>query len=117
MKAYDIKWDACEEDVKNLPKEVNIPNFVDADDVSDYLTESTGFPHYGFKLRDDYYSYETKHRCPKCNGSLRYTGSLNTEDYFQCSECGTEFYVEKKTTVINGQEVFIGYKVIKELKR
>lgn len=51
--AYDIKWDTDgdEEILDSLPKEVRIPDgMVDDDEISDYLSDETGFCHAGFKL-------------------------------------------------------------------
>lgn len=51
--AYDIKWDTDgDKDVfDNLPSEVNIPEeMVDNEEISDYVSDETGFCHAGFKL-------------------------------------------------------------------
>lgn len=51
--AYDIKWDTDgdEEILDSLPKEIRIPDgMVDDDEISDYLSDETGFCHAGFKL-------------------------------------------------------------------
>lgn len=62
MKAINIKWDVdYPEDLENLPKEIEIPNDVlgyeDGEDVyeymdeiSDYISDVTGFCHFGFDL-------------------------------------------------------------------
>lgn len=62
MKAINIKWDVdYPEDLENLPEEIEIPNDVlgyeDGDDVdeymdevSDYISDVTGFCHFGFDL-------------------------------------------------------------------
>ena len=53
MVAYDIKWDTDgDKDVfDNLPSEVNIPEeMVDDEEISDYVSDETGFCHAGFKL-------------------------------------------------------------------
>ena len=55
MKAINIKWDIdCPEDLENLPEEIEIPdNLLDyeyEDEISDYITDLTGFCHYGFDL-------------------------------------------------------------------
>ena len=53
MVAYDIKWDTDgDKDVfDNLPSEVNIPEeMVDDKEISDYVSDETGFCHAGFKL-------------------------------------------------------------------
>ena len=62
MKAINIKWDVdYPEDLENLPKEIEIPNDVLGyedgedvdeymDEVSDYISDVTGFCHFGFDL-------------------------------------------------------------------
>ena len=60
MKAINIKWDTDgdEELLKELPTEIQIPNDlsegIDMDDyneeISDYISDVTGFCHYGFEL-------------------------------------------------------------------
>lgn len=50
-KATHIKWDTDGEDVDCLPAELDIPNdMVDEDEVSDYLSDVTGFCHKGFDM-------------------------------------------------------------------
>ena len=39
----NVDWDAEPEDLEFLPKEVNVPWFVPEEDVTDYLTDLTGF--------------------------------------------------------------------------
>lgn len=54
MKAINIKWDTDGEEV-NLPNEIEIPDWVDKEDddeISDYLSDTTGFCHFGFELVD-----------------------------------------------------------------
>lgn len=53
MKAVSIEWDAdSEEDLKSLPTEIDIPpELTDIDEISDYLSDLTGFCHKGFVLR------------------------------------------------------------------
>lgn len=52
MKATNIIWDIDDpEDAKYLPTEIEIPNgMTDEDDISDYLSDTTGFCHEGFCL-------------------------------------------------------------------
>lgn len=64
MKAVNIKWDVdYPEDLKNLPKEIEIPDDVfcyeDGDDIdeyldeiSDYISDITGFCHFGFDVEN-----------------------------------------------------------------
>ena len=54
MKAIDVIWDTDGEEV-NLPNEIEIPDWVDKEDddeISDYLSDITGFCHFGFELVD-----------------------------------------------------------------
>ena len=52
MKATNILWDIdYEKDLENLPTEIEIPNgMTDEDEISDYISEVTGFCHSGFEL-------------------------------------------------------------------
>lgn len=54
MKAINIVWDVdCKEDLDRLPKELEIPGWIDKDDfdaISDYLSDATGFCHKGYLL-------------------------------------------------------------------
>lgn len=54
MKAINIIWDVdYEEDLENLPTEIDIPNgIIDDEEISDYITDKTGFCHRGFELED-----------------------------------------------------------------
>lgn len=50
MKAINIKWDTDGENVK-LPNEIELPfGMVGEDEISDYISDETGFCHYGFEL-------------------------------------------------------------------
>ena len=48
----NIQWDVDnEEDFNRLPQKVKIPEgMTDDDEISDYLSDMTGFCHYGFSL-------------------------------------------------------------------
>lgn len=54
MKAINIQWDVDDEkDLEFLPTEIEIPddiNVEDDDEISDYLSDVTGFCHKGFIL-------------------------------------------------------------------
>ena len=55
MKAINIKWDTDGdmELLNELPTEIDIPNNMDdEDEISDYLSDQTGFCHDGFELVD-----------------------------------------------------------------
>ena len=53
--AINIQWDVDDnEDLKYLPQKVKIPRGMDDDDtISDYLTNLTGFCHFGFSLVEE----------------------------------------------------------------
>lgn len=51
MKAFNIIWDIDGEEIE-LPTEIEIPDgMTDEDEISDYLSDETGFCHFGFKLK------------------------------------------------------------------
>ena len=53
QKAFNIQWDTDNdiEIFKTLPKEIDIPeNIVDFDDISDYISDQTGYCHSGYDL-------------------------------------------------------------------
>ncbi|WP_304430907.1 hypothetical protein [Romboutsia ilealis] len=55
MKAINIKWDTDGdmEVLNQLPTEMEIPEGItDEEEMSDYLSDETGFCHYGFDLVD-----------------------------------------------------------------
>ena len=62
MKAVNIKWYVSENDMDSdyimeclyeLPNEIEIPkDMTDMDDISDYLSDLTGFCHDGFTIID-----------------------------------------------------------------
>lgn len=52
MKAINIIWDS-EADNIILPNEIEIPyGMTDEDEISDYITDETGYCHFGFELED-----------------------------------------------------------------
>lgn len=64
LKAVDIKWDVTDDGIdesddeaceilESLPTEMDIPEgMTDPDEISDWLSDETGFCHYGFRLID-----------------------------------------------------------------
>lgn len=52
LAAINIQWDVdYEEDLDGLPQKVILPErMTDDDEISDYLSNLTGFCHYGFSL-------------------------------------------------------------------
>ena len=55
MKAINIEWDVdYKEDLYSLPAEIEIPeDLEDEDEISDYISDVTGFCHFGFELVDE----------------------------------------------------------------
>lgn len=56
MKATNIKWDVdSAKDRQFLPKTLEIPKNLDnLDDISDYLSDETGFCHDGFDIKSSF---------------------------------------------------------------
>lgn len=57
MKAVNIEWDTDGDMtlLESLPKEIEIPEDIedeDEDEISDYLTDETGFCHFGFEIEE-----------------------------------------------------------------
>lgn len=55
MKAINIKWDTDGdmELLRQLPTEIEIPAvMIDEEEISDYLSDETGFCHNGFEIVD-----------------------------------------------------------------
>ena len=54
LKAVNIEWDVdLAEDLDSLPKEIQIPDgMTDTEEISDYLSNLTGFCHRGFGLKE-----------------------------------------------------------------
>lgn len=57
MKAVNIMWDTDgDKDILNeLPKEMELPQDIDADEIGDYLSDETGYCHFGYQLEESYY--------------------------------------------------------------
>ena len=55
MKAFNIIWDVDDKrDLQFLPTEIDIPDGMEDDDeISDYISEVTGFCHKGYSLDTD----------------------------------------------------------------
>ena len=55
MIVFDIFWDVDDpKDLENLPKEIELPlHMYDEDEISDYITNLTGFCHKGFRLKEN----------------------------------------------------------------
>lgn len=55
MRASNIKWDTegDTELMQDLPGEIEIPTgMTDEEEISDYISDQTGFCHYGFEITD-----------------------------------------------------------------
>lgn len=52
MRAVNIKWDTDGDAsiLAELPTEMKIPDGIGEEEVADYLSDATGFCHYGFDL-------------------------------------------------------------------
>ena len=55
MRAINIEWDVdYEEQLEDLPEEMEIPEgMTDEEEISDWLSDETGFCHKGFVLTED----------------------------------------------------------------
>lgn len=55
MKAINIEWDVDNENqLEYLPTEIYVPDGItDEDEISDYISDVTGFCHNGFVLDND----------------------------------------------------------------
>ena len=53
MLVTDIKWVTDGYDIVDLPKEVEVPNGMDDDEIADYLSDTYGFLMEGFALPFD----------------------------------------------------------------
>ena len=84
--AYDIKWDTDgDEDVlHDLPKKILIPDgMVDDEEISDYVSDETGFCHTGFKL------------------GIRFRGQICPFDYEQINENVFRFEIHDFSLELN----------------
>ena len=56
MKAVNIMWDTDgDKDILNeLPKEMELPQDIDTDEIGDYLSDETGYCHFGYQLEESY---------------------------------------------------------------
>lgn len=55
MKAVNIQWDTDGETIfPPLPEEIELPEgMTDPDEISDYISDTTGFCHFGFQLSEE----------------------------------------------------------------
>lgn len=74
MKAVNIQWDFDNEEEAELPNEMDLPEgLVDEDEISDYISDVTGFCHKGFEIVDDQDDEDND----------------TWDDYDYCYECGS----------------------------
>lgn len=53
MKAVNIEWDTDDTELKEqLPAQMEIPAHISKNEISDWLSDQTGFCHNGFELMD-----------------------------------------------------------------
>lgn len=53
LRAINIKWDTDGENI-DLPDSIDIPDYMtDLDEISDYISDQTGFCHFGFEIEGD----------------------------------------------------------------
>lgn len=94
--AYDIFWDTDGEDVK-LPEEITLPaGMTDEEDVSDYLSDYTGFCVLGFSLMRS----KTPEETIKDLRNLVAEGAELELNYYPASECwfAMNYYSERGET-------------------
>lgn len=77
-KAVHIQWDVDnKEDLELLPTEMEIPAGMDEEDIADYLSDETGFCHFGFDLVEEHSSIDEL--ISRCDG-LRETRNKEMEN-------------------------------------
>lgn len=77
MKATDIEWDAGRFS-DELPREIRIPDgIVDVEDISDYITNLTGFTHKGFRLIDEDEEMRKVYALICVNDAKAYSGTID----------------------------------------
>ena len=67
MKAINIQWDTDFEDNVDLPTEIDLPeHLADEEEISDYISDTTGFCHKGFEIVGYEVPEEIKTKIPEC---------------------------------------------------
>ncbi len=88
MKAYDITWDTDGEDVA-LPNEVEIPaHMTDLDEISDYITNVTGFCHKGFGVTGSVHNKPEDRLIRSMSKGHGLAYSVNENDLYRVSYIG-----------------------------
>ena len=121
IKAINIIWDVdSEEELKDLPTEIEVPEgMIDEEEISDYISDMTGYCHKGFKV-----SYENEQTvsktinktiCPYCGKKL-----IRLEPYeegiyeFWCDDCDLDIMMTDNNY---HNDEFVGLWNLEELKR
>lgn len=53
MKVTNIQWDVEKEsDFDYLPNEIEVPDYLNTDEIDDYISDVTGFCHNGYVLEN-----------------------------------------------------------------
>lgn len=101
LKAINIKWDTDGdmEVLNDLPMEMKIPEWVgnDNEEISDYLSDKTGFCHNGFEL------VEIKQYLVEVTETYKHTYLVNADSETEaesivmektegCDSCGRDYY-------------------------
>lgn len=74
MKATNILWDIDEDDGIELPTEMELPEgMTDEDEISDYLSDETGYCHKGFDIEGE------EKVCAEC-------GAVCTDNYYMVGD-------------------------------
>lgn len=82
MKAINIIWDVDnKKDLKGLPTEIEIPaGMVDEDDISDYISDETGFCHWENLEQNKFYNYMYLNECKDSKQNGLYQLILNGKE-------------------------------------
>ena len=113
MKAINIKWDIDDDDEKSLPTEIIIPNdMTDEEEISDYLSNVTGFCHQGYDLVEtsnyNSNSMTRKQKIELC--TITNNGGDDYLDYIlqmHCNETQIEI-IDRLTSLYNETSIGIG---------
>lgn len=96
MRAVNIEWDVDEpEQLDDLPESVDIPDRItDTEEISDYLSDLTGFCHNGYVLED----YDPDNRAITEDmvkfGMIYVSDNVNPEAVKQIAEYADELLTE-----------------------
>lgn len=96
MRAINIKWDTDgdKELLESLPKEIGIPKGMSYEDIEDYISDQTGFCHFGFDVAPDAHILE-------CSAK-----DLNAP--FPCGLDWSAFYLRSWDDAVDAAEAIYG---------